>query len=198
MDVPTNTSIPQAGENQKPKHNSLRAPEDRAVRLRKVQRLKLVLGWPIQDIADEVGISYRQVQRDLIIIRKKMRATAQNNLEFEARDIAEDLKLAYEEKIKFLWNEYARLEGNGDSEKTRLARFGILKRITDVESAHLDHLRKLGIITSPDDNKPGVNIGFILGKPESKDGKETEDLERELAESVTILGGNKSSSINRL
>jgi hypothetical protein len=173
--------------------------EERATRLRNVQVLRFVKCWPIQDIATETRISYRQIQRDIDLIRKRMRKSAEKNLEAESRDIAEDFKLRYEEKIKHLFRELNRLEENSDSEKTRLARFSILKRITDIESAYLDHLRKLGIITSPDDTKPGVNIGFMIGKPDGKsDSKETEDLERELAESVTILGGNKSSSINRL
>ena len=104
-----------------------------------------------------MNVTRRTIERDVHTLKLRMRKTAQKNLDFEIRDIAEQLKLAHEEKIKHLWNEFVRLEerikaAQKDDERLRLqeetrpARIGILKQITLTDDSFVDQLRKLGLV----------------------------------------------------
>lgn len=128
--------------------------------------LRFTRHWSQADIAAKLEISTKTVERDLKAIRKKMRAAAEKNLAHEVRDIAEELKLSFHEKIKLLWQEYITLahdEKMGKKKKLGLqARYQLLsifRQITEAENSHVEQLRKLGIVGSDfgggDDDEEG-------------------------------------------
>ena len=133
-----------------------RAKEQRDLRLKDVVKLRFVQCWTNAEIAKHLNLAERTVERDVRILRQRMRQSVEKNLEYEIRDIAENLKLSHAEKIKYLWNEYFRLEGLqagvGDMEKksklqeeTRPARMKILRQITDTEDSFVEQMRRMGI-----------------------------------------------------
>ncbi len=134
-----------------------KASEERNLRLKKVAKLRFVQCWTEGEIAEALGYTRRTIERDVHTLRHRMRKSAQRNLDYEIRDIAEQLKLAHEEKIKHLWNEFVRLEeaiknASGDAEKLKIqeesrpARIGILKQVTLTDDSFVDQLRKLGLV----------------------------------------------------
>lgn len=79
--------------------------QDQTIRLRFVQR------WPEKDIAKKLGVSIRTVRAYIQKNRNERIAEAEKNSKTEARSICEDLKLSFDEKVKFLWNEFADVHG---------------------------------------------------------------------------------------
>lgn len=133
-----------------------RTREERNLRLKDVAKLRFVQCWTNAEIAKHLNLQERTVERDVRILRQRMRQSAEKNLEHEIRDIAENLKLSHAEKIKYLWNEYFRLEKlqkdtGGDDEKskvqeeTRGARMGIIRQITATEDSFVEQMKRMGI-----------------------------------------------------
>jgi hypothetical protein len=134
-----------------------RSAEERNLRLKQVAKLRFIQCWQEAEIAEALSVDKRTIERDVRILKQRMRKTAQKNLDFEIRDIVEQLKLAHEEKIKHLWNEFVRLEetvtkAQDDKQKlalqesTRPARIGILRQITITDDSFVEQLRKLGLV----------------------------------------------------
>jgi len=134
-----------------------RAKEQRNLRLKDVAKLRFVQCWTNAEIAKQLGLTERTIERDVRILRLRMRQMAEKNLDWEIRDIAENLKLSHAEKIKYLWNEYFRLEGlqkeaKEDAEKkleiqeeTRSARMSIIRQITATEDSFVEQMKRMGI-----------------------------------------------------
>ena len=182
------------------KHRSkkarLRASLERDKRLKEVMKLRFIQCWTIEEIAQVLNVAPRTIERDVALIRSRLRKGSATNSEHELRDIADDLKLAREQKVKYLWNEFIRLEKLSTPDETRRARLSIIKQLTEIDNNLLDQLKKLGIITIPDENKsPTVNVGVQVGSSDSKD---IEKLQTELDDSLAILSGSKNAPANRL
>lgn len=116
----------------------------------KVAKLRFVQRWRIDEIAKAVDVNERTIKRDLSAIRKGLRKQAKDNLENEIRDIIEEIRLSFSERVKWLWQQFIELEEQ-DRKKGKIksasirTKQDILKQIQLEESIFIDNLRKLGI-----------------------------------------------------
>jgi len=141
------------------KRKTARAIDDaeRMLRLAKVARLRFVQHWTVEEIAQTLEVSPRTIERDLQAIRRKQRARAKRELAHVVDDIASDLQLSYDEKMKRLWQEFIRLTADKNGKPVTLGLqkryqfLSLIRQITETENSYVDQLRKLGIVgPSPD------------------------------------------------
>lgn len=137
--------MPAKKQNKKKNKGRRSRGEELKERRAKVAKLRFVQRWRIIEIAGALKVNERTIKRDLAEIRRKLRREANRNLEHEARDIIEDIKLCFDERVKWLWQQFNELEKSKHDSKTIRLKQDILKQIQTEETNLVENLRKLGL-----------------------------------------------------
>lgn len=103
---PVKSKVSSKGKRKPPVAKNSRAiPKE--VRQAEVVKLRFIQRWSIKDLATHFEVSEKTIVRDIRDAREIQLKEAKANLENEVRYIIEDLKLSFDEKIKFQWNQFA-------------------------------------------------------------------------------------------
>jgi hypothetical protein len=107
-----------------------------------------------------------------------------------------DFSLLFNEKVRHLWSEYARLQKDPGSTHMRLI---VLSKIGEAENNLADQLRKLGFVYNKEEagSVPAVNVFNFAGGSSYGDFT-TDQLEGELKKRFDLIGFTNGRSANRL
>ena len=108
-------------------------------RQRKVKMMRFVKKWTIHDIAAELNVNDKTIQRDLEEIVKHCKKLTDKNLQKDLSQLLFETIETYEYRVKCLWDKYKE-----DLDPEIIIK--IMKELREQESQHNEFLQSLGVL----------------------------------------------------